>query len=387
MAMSFEVLHNTVNINATVDYQFSITYGRQDPTQSCAPANASIRIIYAGSSLDPSDFQLGDTINIRQLNTGQPTISMFQGTITNMSADHETIRMQCVSKWLGSLARTFIDMPAYTNTNLQTVGQAALTAAVAAGAPIGASWNVDPKLYNVTVPAATQVSALTYLQSLETSEPNGVVREYPAGFVSFAGYDQRRVSTMAASQKFLWSSKTSFGYDWTLEKNSADFRNQASVTYVDGTAFYVDTASVTAHGQFATSTSTYLTNSTDATYIATRNVQSGLEPDWRTTGLRIRFDGFTDLERYTICDEMRTGSYLETPVLSPAVGNQFFVEGWTDDCAYNAATGIRQWVRTLFISDITASQSAQRYQDVTSGVTYATVNPTYRWVDLEQNTI
>ena len=387
MAMSFEVLHNSVNINAAVEYTISMNYGRQDPTQVCSPMTAAIRIIYAGSALDPSDFQLGDTLNIRQLNTGQPTISMFQGTITNMVADHETIRIQAISKWLGSLARTFIDMPAYTNTNLQTVGQDALTAAVAAGAPIGASWTVNTKLYNVTVPAQTKVSALAYLQSLESSEPNGIVREYPAGFVSFAGYNQRRVSTMAASQKFLWSAKTSWSYEWTLEKNSADFRNLASATYVGGTSSYADAASITARGQFAQSTSTYLVNADDATYIATRNVQHGLNPGWRTTGLSIRLDKFTDLERYQVCDQMRTGSYIETPVLSPAVGNQFFVEGWSDAIAYNSATNVSQWVRTLFISDITSSQSAQRYQDVVSGVTYATVNATYRWVDLEQYTI
>lgn len=387
MAFSTAVRHNSVDISSTVEYQISCTFGRQDPTQSCAPASATIRIIYPGSSLDPSDFQLGDAIEIQCINTGQPTVSFFKGTITNMVADHETIRIQCVSTFMGSLARTFIDMPAYTNTNLKTVAEAAINAAKAAGAPLGTSWAVNNMLYNVTVPAQTKVSALAYLQSLETSEPNGVLTEYPGGFLAFRNYGARRVSTMAATQKFLWSGKSSWAYDWTLEKNSADFRNLASVAYVSGTASYSDTASITARGQFAQSTSTYLVNVDDATYLATRNVQHGLNPGWRTTGLRIRLDDFTDLERYNVINNMRTNSYVETPVLSPAVGTQFFVEGWTDLIAYNSGTGIAQWVRTLFVSDITSSQAAQRYQDVTSGVTYATVNPTYRWVDLEQNTI
>lgn len=382
MAMSIDVQHNSVSINSVVEYTIGINYGRTDPTQSCNPATCSLRVIYSGSALDPSDFQLGDEINVRQLNTGQPTISMFRGTITNMRADHHTIQIQCVSKWLGSLARTFINMPAYENVNLQSVGQAALTAAVAAGAPIGASWTVNPKLYNVTVPAQNNVSALSYLQALEQSEPFGLVREYPGGFVSFAGYNQRRISSLAATQKFLWSTKPQWGYDWSIEKASADFRNLANVNYTAGIESYSDSASITAKGQFAQSLNTYIVEPLDADYVAINTVRHGLNPQWRTSGLSIRLEAFTDLERYTVLENMRTGSYIETPTFSASAGTQFFVEGWTDQIQYNSGAGVATWLRTFSISEITATKAAQRYQDVSASVTYASVNATYRWVDL-----
>jgi len=367
----------------------SATYGRSDPTQQPGPATLTLSVVYPGSVYSPATFQLGDVIKVTVSNTGQTDTIYFRGFITGARADHETIRITCVSDVLGSLARTLIDAAAYTATNLQTVLTDVTTAAVTAGAMPGVlnAPTINAMQYEVTTSAQTQVSALSYLQQLIASEPEGIVLEQPGYGLIINGYDNRRISTLPATQQFAYGSVTGFGWDWTVEKLSADFRNKTSVTYATGTATYADTASVTANGPVGTTISTALTNSTDANYMALRTVQHGLEPGWRTSGLQLNCATLTDLQRKNLAANMRTGSYLTTPTVSSSVTTLYFVEGWTDDIGWNAATGATRWIRTLNISDIRNSQAAQRYLDVVSGVTWATVNGTYRWVDLEQNTI
>jgi len=389
MAFTFVVEHNGSNISANVEWQMSATYGRGDPSQQPSPATLGLSVVYNGSALSPADFQLGDLIEVTVTNTGQTDTIYFRGTITNARADHDVIRLACISDTLGSLARTYADVGAYTATNLNTVLTAAVTAATTAGAMPGVLNPpvIGTMLYDVTVAAQTQTNILSYLQSAILSEPEGVVLEQPGYGLTIAGYDDRRISTMPAAQKFNYTTVTGFGWDWTVEKNAADFRNKASVTYSAGTATYQDTTSVSAIGQVGVTTSTALTSSTDADFMALRTVQHGLNPGWRTTGLVLNCATLTDLQRKNLAANMRTGSYMQTPTISPAVSTEYFVEGWSDDIGYNAGTGVTRWLRTLNISDITSSQAAQRYIDVVSGVTWGTVNPTYRWVDLEQLTI
>lgn len=389
MAYSFSVDHNGVDISANVEWRMALTYGRGDPSQQPSPATLSLAVVYNGSALTPADFQLGDLIEVTVSNTGQTDTIYFRGTITNARADHDTIRISCTSDVLGSLSRTLVDVAGYTATNLQTVLTAVTTAATTAGSMPGVvnPPTVGTMLYEVTTTAQTQVNALSYLQQLIASEPEGVVLEQPGYGLTVAGYDDRRISTMPAAQKFNYTAVTGFGWEWTVEKNAADFRNKSSVTYSAGTATYQDSASVTSVGPVGTTTSTALTNLTDADFMALRLVQHGLNPGWRTTGLVLNCDSLTDAQRKALAANMRTGSYLQTPTISSSVTTEYFVEGWADDIGYNAATGATRWLRTLNISDITSSQAAQRYIDVVSGVTWGTVNPAYRWVDLEQLTI
>lgn len=389
MAWTMSVYLNGASVSTLVASSLSSIYGRQDATSACDSQTVTFDVIYSSSSLgtiDPNTWLLGDRIQVYIKNAALATATYFSGTITDLQVKHDVMTVIATSDALSSINRTPIDLAAYTGAATGTVVNAALTAVQAEGGLPSKTITTATGTNTVTTPIQTNANASSFISQVVASEPNGVLLETPAGVV-FTDYDSRRIATMPAAQKFDLSALGAvIGYDWQLEKTVSDFVNFCSVTWTGGTSTYQDTASVTARGAYNRSVTTYINNVSQADYNALRIVQHGLAPGWRTSGVVVDMSKLTDANRDAILKNMQTGSYVKIPTLITGAQTEYFVEGWTDRFVY-AATGAKQWFRQLYISDITISQAAQRYVDVTSGVTYATVDATYRWIDLEQETI
>jgi len=389
MAWTFSVYRNGASVSAIVDARSSSIYGRKDNTSSCNSQTYTFDVIYDSTSLgttDPNLWLLGDRVQVYIKNAALATATYFSGTITDIQVKHHVMTIIATSDALSSINRTPIDVAAYTAVATGTVVNAALTAVQAEGGLPSKTITTATGTNTVTTPIQTNANASSFISQVVASEPNGVLLETPAGVV-FTDYDSRRIATMPAAQKFDLSALGAvIGYDWQLEKTVSDFVNFCSVTWTGGTSTYQDTASVTARGAYNRSVTTYINDVSQADYNALRIVQHGLTPGWRTSGIIVDMSKLTDANRDAVLKNMQTGSYVKIPTLITGAQTEYFVEGWTDRFVY-AATGAKQWFRELYISDITISQAAQRYVDVTSGVTYATVDATYRWIDLEQETI
>lgn len=389
MAWTMAVTRNGVATSALVTSDVSSIYGRQDATSQCDSQTVTFAVMYSSPSLgviNPNVWVLGDRIAVNIQNAALAVATYFSGTITDLTVDHDVMTVTATSDALSSINRTPIDLAAYTGAATGTVVNAALVAVQAEGALATKTITTAAGTNTVTTPVLANVNANSFISQVVASEPNGVLLETPTSVV-FTDYDSRRISTMPATQKFdLSGLGAAIGYDWRLERSVSDFVNFCSVTWTGGTATYADTASVTAKGAYNRSVSTYINTAADADYNALRIVQHGLTPGWRTSGIVLDMSNLTDANRDAILKNMRTGSYLKIPLLLTGTQTEFFVEGWTDRFVYGP-TGAKTWFRELYISDINISQAAQRYVDVVSGVTYATVTATVRWVDLEQTQI
>jgi hypothetical protein len=383
------VYRNGAATSSLVLSDWSSIYGRQDATSQCDSQTVTFDVMFSSASLgviDPNGWLLGDRIVVYIKNAALATATYFSGTVTDLNVNHDVMTVIATSDALSAINRTPIDLGPYVGALTGTVVNAALVAVQAEGALATKTITTAAGTNTVATPALASSNANSFISQVVASEPNGVLLETPSGVI-FTDYDSRRISTMPATQKFDLST---FGalieWDWQLERSVSDFVNFCSVTWTGGTATYSDTASVTAKGAYNRSVSTYIDNVTDADYNALRIVQHGLEPGWRTSGIVLDMSKLSDVNRDAILKNMRTGSYLKIPLLLAGTQTEFFVEGWTDRFVYGP-TGARTWFRELYISDINISQAAQRYIDVVSGVTYATVNAAYRWIDLEQQQI
>lgn len=389
MAFTITVSHAGSPITARVGSVITAQYGRQDSTSTISPASVSFTVVYDSAGLgvlDPNDFEVGNRIILTVQNAALASAQYFSGTITDVAARHHELAVIAVSDTLSSINRTPIDLAGYTGSLTGTVVNAALLAVQAEGGLPAKTITTSTGTNTVTTAAQTNVQATSFLGPVIASEPSGVLCEVIGG-ARFSDYNDRRVATMPATQKFdLSTFGTLIGYDWQLEKTVADFVNLSTVTWTGGIATFSDATSVASFGTYARSVSTVVNNATQADYMALRTVQHGLAPGWRTSGIMLDMARLSDANRDLITKNMRTGSYVKLPLLITGAQTEYFVEGWSDQFIYGA-TGSKQWWRTLYVSDITISQAAQRYLDVTSGVTYATVNGSLRWIDLEQQQI
>lgn len=390
MTFVLALTRNGAAITPVTVSELSSVYGRIEPTVTCSPRTLSFSVVYTSATLgtqDPNAWLLGDKIVCQITNTGFPARTYFSGTITDMQVVHDIMSVVATSDGLSSINRTPVTIGAQTLVNTGTVVAAALTAIQAAGALPGKTIVTNPGTSIVTTPAVTDAESATFLGQLITSEPSGVLLEDEGNGILYSDYDARRISTMPATQKFDFSALgNSILYDWQLERSVTDFCNEAFVTYNAGTEVFSDTASITARGTYAKTFATYMADPIDAQYLAQRTVAHGLTPGWRTSGISIDVGGLSNANRENVTRYMRTGSYLKLPAFLSGVQTEYFVEGWTDRFVVSA-TGTKQWFRNLYLSDILNTAAAQRWVDVTSGVTYATVNPTYRYLDLESRQI
>lgn len=390
MTFTFAFTRNGSSITSVVGSSITSIYGRREPTVACSPRTLSFSVVYTSSTVgtqDPNTWLLGDRIVCTVTNTSYAARTYFSGTITDLTVRHNVMEVVATSDGLSGINRTPVTIGAQTSVNTGTVVAAALAAIQADGALPGKTIVTDPGTSIVTTPAVIDAVSSTFLGQVITSEPSGVLLEDEGNGIRYSDYDARRISTMPATQKFDFSSLgASILYDWELERTVSDFLNYADVVYNTGTATFSDSASITANGTYAKTFQTYLVDPIDATYLATRAVAHGLTPGFRTSGITIDVGGLSDANRENVTRYMRTGSYIKLPTFLTGAQTEYFVEGWQDTFTYSA-TGAKQWFRLLYLSDIVNTAAAQRYVDVTSGVTYATVNPTYRYIDLEGKNI
>ena len=389
MAWTMSVYRNAASISAIVQANWSSIYGRQTNTDVCQAQTVTFDVVYDSAGLgttDPNLWAIGDRIEVNIKNAALATAKYFSGTITDILARHHEMTIIATSDTMSSVNRNPITVGANTGALTGTAINTALTAVQTAGGLPSKTITTSTGTNTVTTAVQTNVNAVTFINQLVASEPNGVLLEEIGG-IRFSDYNDRRIATMAASQKFdLSALGNTIQWGWQLEKTVSDFVNTCNVTWTAGTSIYSDTTSVTTSGAYNRSVTTYIDNVSQADYNALRIVQHGLVPGWRTSGIILDMSAQTDATRDTIFKNMRTGSYVKLPTLITGAQTEFFVEGWTDRFTYSI-TGSKQWFRELYVSDIIISAAAQRYVDVVSGVTYATVNSTLRWIDLEQTNI
>lgn len=332
-------------------------------------------------AVNPGSWAIGDTFTVTMANTGQPSVTMFTGAITDVTVNRDTISVTGVSNTLAALGRVVIDMVSRTNEAILNSYAEIVTNAQAKGAAPGLLTATYSLVSTVTYGAQTNVNALSELQQLEDTEPNGVIAQETDGQLTFYGYGFRNTATMPANRLFDWSAKGALiGKDWQFRRTVSDKTNSAKVTSAAGITTYSNTSDVTANGLFEKSVTTLLADADQATFYG-RNITAHYStPGYVAQSFLLDIGKLTDAERYSVARYMRLGSWVKLPTIdstwSPGFAGEYFCEGW------RLAASRASVFMELYLSDAQLTRSAQRWTDVTSGVKWNTVTGTLTWDDL-----
>lgn len=399
MTVNFEFRgdRDGVAFDDTVGWEFRVTYGRRSWAETNQPATLEMFVVWSSASLGAvniNDWQLGDKIRLecRVLAHINEWVTFFYGSITDVVVDKDVIRVIAVALPMATMGRTWIDVPEMNNVSVQAACTTVINAAIAAGAWVGSLGAAYGGLTqtNISVPAQTNANALQVLNQILQSEPNGLLTERYNNLTSpqlgVRGYQARRVASLSSSLKFDLSAESdAILAGWRVEKRVSDLVNKAVISYNNGIETFADTVSVAALGTYSVSANTNLNLATDANYLARRYVVRNNDPAWRVEPITVDMPRVTNSIMYHMVRYTITGAWVRIPALYAGAQTDYFIEGYSDTIRYSSTPGgTKQWFRTLFVTDVNATDAAQRWQDVTSGVTWATVNPAYTWLDLEE---
>lgn len=374
----------TTLTGATVD-GFAITHGRRTTKERCPANTCTLTLVRSSMAVNPGSWLVGDSLTVDMTNTGQPTTTMFTGAITDVTVNRDLITVTAVSNTLAAIGRTTVTLPAQTYVTMSSAYNTLITAVQAKGGAPGLSAGSYSLQSAVTYPLQTDVNALQHLQALEDTEPNGVIAQETNGSITFYGYGYRNMAStptgVPTNRQFDWSGEgAKIGKDWSFKRTVSDKLNDVNVKWASGTESYANSADVTANGLYEKTVTTYLGDQDSALFYGRNIVQHYATPSYVASSFFIDIGRFGDADRQRIAQYMRLGSWVKLPTLdatwSPGFSGEYYCEGWRLTASRTSV------MMELFLSDAALTRAGQRWQDVTSGVTWATVNATYDWNDL-----
>ena len=389
MTFTLTLNHNGVDVSGYTEAQVSLTNGRRTTSEQFRGRGMNVSLVWDSfiGALDPLDFQVNDTLVLTVTTTGVGGAGYaYDLVISDVRIDRNRVNLTAVSRQYAWLGRSQLDLPAYTDQLTGYVIRDVLDRALAAGI-VTAAAVADVSATNGTVTVSTDAGTYNLLQFLQTvaaSEPLGMLMERRQG-TSWLSYNDFRNTASNFSTLYDFSAKDIWAYPWELTRTAADYANTAVVNWRGGSVSFTDPVSVAAVGKYETSVSTYIANQTDAEYLARRIVTFGTDPGLRINELKINTadPSLTAGNRNQIANAMfRPGRRIKTPTIVTGGPTEWVVHGRRDDFVYGG--GAAQWKTTFYVIDRTYWDVAQRWQDVISGVTWATVNPAYTWQQLER---
>lgn len=234
-----------------------------------------------------------------------------------------------------------------------------------------------PGNYELTSRASNVTDAYSLVAALATSGL-GYIYEDAQGRVGYAD-STHRSQYLAANGYVELSALDAYSNGLQISTRSGDVRNKVTITYKNGDQHTAsDAASIATYGSLAQNITTTLENGVDATNQA--NFYLALRAYPRANFESIRYPlgspNVSNADRDALI-----GVFMGMPVnisdLPANMGSNFqgFVEGWRFSAGYNSLA------IDLYITPISYSLDAFRWNDVPASETWNTISPTLTWIN------
>ncbi len=234
-----------------------------------------------------------------------------------------------------------------------------------------------PGNYELTSRASSVTDAYSLVAALATSGL-GYIYEDAQGRVGYAD-STHRSQYLAANGYVELSALDAYSNGLQISTRSGDVRNKVTITYKNGDQHTAsDAASIATYGSLAQNITTTLENGVDATNQA--NFYLALRAYPRANFESIRYPlgspNVSNADRDALI-----GVFMGMPVnisdLPANMGSNFqgFVEGWRFSAGYNSLA------IDLYITPISYSLDAFRWNDVPASETWNTISPTLTWIN------
>jgi hypothetical protein len=234
-----------------------------------------------------------------------------------------------------------------------------------------------PGNYELTSRASNVTDAYSLVAAIATSGL-GYIYEDAQGRVGYADSTHRN-QYLAANGYVELSALDAYSNGLQISTRSGDVRNNVTITYKNGDQHTAsDAASIATYGSLAQNITTTLENGADATSQA--NFYLALRAYPRANFESIRYPlgspNVSDSDRDSLI-----GVFMGMPVnitdLPANMGSNFqgFVEGWRFSAGYNSLAV------DLYITPISYSLDAFRWNDVPASERWNTLSPTLTWLE------
>ncbi len=234
-----------------------------------------------------------------------------------------------------------------------------------------------PGNYELTARASNVTDAYSLVAALATSGL-GYIYEDAQGRVGYAD-STHRSQYLAANGYVELSALDAYSNGLQISTRSGDVRNKVTITYKNGDQHTAsDAASIATYGSLAQNITTTLEKGTDATSQA--NFYLALRAYPRANFESIRYPlgspNVSNADRDALI-----GVFMGMPVnitdLPANMGSNFqgFVEGWRFSAGYNSLA------IDLYITPVSYSLDAFRWNDVPASERWNTLSPTLTWLE------
>jgi hypothetical protein len=234
-----------------------------------------------------------------------------------------------------------------------------------------------PGNYELTARSANVTDAYSLVAALATSGL-GYIYEDSEGRIGYA--DSTRRSTYLGANGYVeLSALDAYSSGLQTSTRAGDVRNTVTITYKNSQQVTnTDSASVALYGSLAQNILTTLENGSDATIQAAFYLALRAYPRANFESIRypLGSPNVTDSERDSLI-----GVFMGMPVnildLPENMGSNFqgFVEGWRFSAGYNSLA------IDLYITPVSYSLDAFRWNDVPASETWNTISPTLDWLN------
>lgn len=400
----WSVLIDGVEYNNVTLANLTIESGRTDIYQQAAAGYLSISVVNLDASPIVAEINSGITVYVED-SAGDP-VPIFGGSITDInitvSAAGSNAIVQTVDMIaLGALSRlpkvltTGILTKAYDGDQIYDVLDGILYGAwnevpatsTWAGYNATTTWanaensglgEIDrPGNYELHARSSSITDAYSLVAALATSGL-GYIYEDSQGRIGYA--DSTHRGTYLATNGYVdLSANDAYATGLTISTRAGDVRNSVSITYKNAQVVTAEeAASISLYGSLAQNITTSLENSADATsqaafYLALRAYPRAV---FRSIRYPLGSPNVTDEDRDALI-----GVFMGMPVnisdLPVNMGTNFqgFVEGWRFSAGYNSLSV------DLYVTPVSYSLDAFRWNDVPASEKWNTLSPTLDWLN------
>jgi hypothetical protein len=234
-----------------------------------------------------------------------------------------------------------------------------------------------PGNYELTARAASPTDAYSLVAALASSGL-GYIYEDSLGRIGYAD-STHRSNYLTANGYVELSALDALSSGLQTAIRSGDVRNSIKITYKNGQEVSAtDSASIALYGSLGQSISTTLETTTDATnqaafYLALRAYPRA---NFNSINFQLGNSNITDGDRDSLI-KVFMGMPVNITDLPMNMGSNFqgFVEGWSFSAGYNSLDV------ALYITPVSYSLDASRWNDVASSETWNTLSPTLTWIN------
>lgn len=373
-----------------VEYQVSITHGRNDISSQPEASTAAIAI--RGSA--GLDIALSDSVDIAAWETTRFTGEVSDISITHLSSvPPMAITTVTAIGNLSNLGSRITGTSGYASETVYSRAEEILTDSGETYLNGGTS---SLELFAVSAGNAVPQTCLDGLQAL-AEWSGGTYFDTPNGYIVFESYGSRGLTAFAGVWSVLINPWSAYEQTWdsfptsfagtmlpangviftpSWNQNQSSIINDVSVSHGDPASYHqeTDATSIATYGRRALTLETGLKSTGDATSRASAILLSQALPLWNLGNISIYVNQLSEPERNLVLNLISGSSVVVNNLPEPAPFSQFLgiVEGWSE--SYTPG----QHILTLSISD-------PRYSFQT--VTWGDVDPALLWGDVNEEII